>query len=367
VAKSLVVVLGAGASFDCASDAVAKNVDLQAPLVTQLFDKRFQEVLHAYPLAEQVAPDIRVAVESGQVALEKYLLEELRESSHDHLRRRYQAVPLYLQHLFYEISRGYTKHPDNYDRLITEALRLDRVTFVTLNYDILLDERLAIDQAIDSLRDYVDPRRRWSLVKLHGSINWGRRVYRATLEDDGILALGFQRAPRTFAGDFAVLGEDIQTDPEIELRSGDLEEMRAEWRVDDTASASFVGVGRRRLGDLYFPALAAPLGEADEIVCPRDHVSHVATQLATMPALNLLVIGYSGIDQEVLGLIKSAGKPVRSLKVVNGTFDASYATLNVLSSALSFVPAVEMAFNGGFNDFAQTDAMSSFLRGLPDT
>ena len=52
---------------------------------------------------------------------------------HEHLRRRYQAVPLYLQHLFYEVSRAYTKHPDNYDRLITEALRLDRVTFVTLN------------------------------------------------------------------------------------------------------------------------------------------------------------------------------------------------------------------------------------------
>jgi len=26
-----------------------------------------------------------------------------------------------------------------------------------------------------------------------------------------------------------------------------------------------------------------------------------------------------------------------------------------------------IAINGGFNDFAQTDAMSSFLRGLPDT
>ena len=122
-----------------------------------------------------------------------------------------------------------------------------------------------------------------------------------------------------------------------------------------------------RVGELYFPALAAPLGEADEIVCPRDHVSHLATQLASMNALRLLVIGYSGIDREVLGLLRSAGKPVGSLMVVNGSFDASYETLKILSRELSFVLTADMAFNGGFNDFAQTDAMSSFLRGLPDT
>jgi hypothetical protein len=53
--------------------------------------------------------------------------------------------------------------------------------------------------------------------------------------------------------------------------------------------------------------------------------------------------------------------------VVNGCFDASYETLKILSRELSFVLAPDMAFNRGFNDFAQTDAMSSFLRGLPDT
>jgi hypothetical protein len=366
MAKSLFVVLGAGASFDCASDAVAKDLDLRPPLVTQLFDKGFQDVLHAYPLAEQVAPDIRVAVESGQVALEKYLLEELRDSPHEHLRRRYQAVPLYLQHLFYEVSGEYTKHPDNYDRLITEALRLDRVTFVTLNYDTLLDGRLAIDGSIESLSDYIHPQRRWSLIKLHGSINWGRHVNGATVERPSILVSGAQRARRTFARDFAALGEEVDLDPDIELRSGDLEEMRADWRRAPATRPFGVGVGGE-VGELYFPALAAPLGEADEIVCRDDHVTHLKQQLASVQGVNLLVIGYSGIDREVLELLRSAGKPVRSLRVVNGEFDASYATLNVLARELSFVPAVEMAFNGGFNDFAQTDAMSTFLRALPDT
>lgn len=215
---------------------------------------------------------------------------------------------------------------------------------------------------MESLGDYIDSQRRWSLIKLHGSVNWGKRVYGATLEEPSFLMSGgIRRAPRTFAGDFAALGESIDLSPGIELRSGDLEEMRADWRT------SGVGVRATEIGDLYFLALAAPLGEADEIVCRDDHTNYLKQQLASERALNLLVIGYSGIDQEVLGLLRSAGKPVRSLRVVNGNFDASYATLNVFSRELSFVHAVEMVFNGGFNDFAQTDAMSTFLRALPDT
>lgn len=172
----LLVVLGAGASYDCASDQVIRTPGLKPPLAVELFHTRFSAILNRYPFAQQLAPDIRVAINSGAVALETYLRDELRDSTHDHLRRRYPAIPLYLQHLLWEVSNQYTDHPDNYDRLLTEALRLDRITIVTLNYDTLLDSRLAIDRPLTHLRDYVNWDNRWSLVKLHGSANWGQRV-----------------------------------------------------------------------------------------------------------------------------------------------------------------------------------------------
>jgi hypothetical protein len=39
--------------------------------------------------------------------------------------------------------RGFTRQPDHYDVLLNLTLPLDRVVYLTLNYDTLLDQRLA--------------------------------------------------------------------------------------------------------------------------------------------------------------------------------------------------------------------------------
>src|SRR5437660_170475 len=148
----LLVILGAGASYDCAGPTIVdRHDDYRPPLVTQLFEPRrsFTQILHHYPLVESAAADIRRALAGGSVAVEAFLRERLRESEHEHDRLKYYAIPLYLQHLLFEVGswsylsrRGYTAHPDSYDRLINAALRVDEVTFVTLNYDDLFDRRL---------------------------------------------------------------------------------------------------------------------------------------------------------------------------------------------------------------------------------
>lgn len=71
---------------------------------------------------------------------------------------------------------GYAEQPDCYDRLINAALKVDAVTFVSLNYDDIFDQRLVTPDPLDSLERYLGPGKNWALVKLHGSINWGRRV-----------------------------------------------------------------------------------------------------------------------------------------------------------------------------------------------
>lgn len=53
-------------------------------------------------------------------------------------------------------------------------------------------------------------------------------------------------------------------------------------------------------GDCYYPALALPLGKDDTIVCPPQHVDYLRTKLSESTELDLLVIGYSALDQRAL-------------------------------------------------------------------
>jgi hypothetical protein len=52
-------------------------------------------------------------------------------------------------------------------------LRLPYVCFVTLNYDVMLDRRLqGHHPLLSTFDDYISKDKNWSLVKLHGSVNW---------------------------------------------------------------------------------------------------------------------------------------------------------------------------------------------------
>ena len=185
--------------------------------------------------------------------LEVGLRERLRDSDDPYAQKRFFQVPLYLQELLFRVGQtdgsGYTTHPDNYDALVNACLALERVSFITLNYDTLLDQRLFIYSKLDSLVSYTNEKERWVLFKLHGSVNWGRQMNTAALVDaqagtpvDFINRLFDERREGGVAGT-------------ITFRSkGTVEEMRYEGR------------------SLFYPALSVPLGSADELICPKEHV-----------------------------------------------------------------------------------------------
>jgi hypothetical protein len=346
---SLVVIIGAGASFDCSGPGVElRNLDWRPPLVTELFDTRarFARVLHEYRLAEMAAADIRPAIRSGAVAIERFLRERLRESDDPYARRRFRQVPLYLQELLFNAGRtngrGFTQHPDNYDALINAALALEDVVFISLNYDTLLDRRLfAYPPGLHSLDAYISPDPNWCLIKLHGSVNWGRPLTRQTdahiQPNTEILNSYFDQAA------------DDEIGRDIVLRNHDvLDDIRYEDRR------------------LYYPALSVPLGSTDELVCPPHHVAHLERKLRELPALNLLVIGYSGLDQEVLRLLRDAGRPPTVLRVVNGDSErgalAAMAINQQFGSRGSYLE--HQVFDGGFSEFVADGHLSRFISEL---
>jgi hypothetical protein len=59
----------------------------------------------------------------------------------------------------------------------------------------------------------------------------------------------------------------------------------------------------------YYPAVSVPIGPDRELAnCPREHVGALQRRLKKMGGeLNVLVIGYSGLDDEVMELLAAGG------------------------------------------------------------
>ena len=84
MAGKLIVILGAGASYDCSSGLVETRPEWRPPLVTDLFDSRahtFAPILNEYPLAEAAAAEMRWALRDDAVALEEFRRTKLRDST----------------------------------------------------------------------------------------------------------------------------------------------------------------------------------------------------------------------------------------------------------------------------------------------
>jgi hypothetical protein len=363
MADHLFVLLGAGASYDCTSGGTPDvNAEYRPPLVTQLFEQRpaFTRILQEYPLARAAAPDVRLELAAGTTAIEAFLRNRLRFSNSAFDRMKYWAIPLYLQHLFFQIAQpgyggehgvGYTVHADNYDRLVSATLHLPEVVFITLNYDTLLERSLFTGPwFLNSMESYIETGRNWSLVKLHGSVNWGRRMLNPPnllpRDRDPYLAQTIGSV-----GEHLQLSEDITLRPQLSLR---------DIRVDPD--------GRT----IFYPALSAPLGSEDEVVCPPSHVQFLRERLTAYDGINLLVVGYSGLDQEVRTLLRESGNTIRSLFAVNGDAEAGHMANRLIRDAIAVREEIDrqgvqrvQAYIGGFEQFAQSANLPQYIESLP--
>jgi hypothetical protein len=286
--KRLTVILGAGASYDCISTGLPRiDEEYRPPLTSGIFEGRtpFQTILEKYPKARTLASIIGVRVKSGE-ALEA-VLSDLRHSEEQYIIQQFRQIPLYLQELLGEISIKYTSEPENYTHLVNRLLgsEFERVAFVTLNYDLFLEKSLGtitsnsgIQWMPERMSFYVEPDRKWMLIKLHGSVNWGRVIKRESsphwthermLDRVNALALSLEGS----------LAQEITV-----LRSHE-----QHW-------LEHVGM------NLCYPAISVPVEDKYEFVCPPDQVDALRSFLCS--CRNFLMIGISGRDKDLIDLLK---------------------------------------------------------------
>jgi hypothetical protein len=337
----LFVIIGAGASFDCVpvGMSVPSDDDYHPPLTPDLFRTRragYASILAQYPLAKAAAAEL--ATVDSAVSLETQLRERYRDSEYEHDRRIFRGVLPYLQDLLYTISHKFTDFPQNYEVLVTKLLRLKEVVFVSLNYDLFLDNTLlAVNPDKSAMSWYIRDEHKWSLIKLHGSVDWGRE-----LQSGRVARLK----------DFTAPEDDARLAREISLRrGGTLDEIRG---IASHLSPSMPS-------QAYFPALAVPVGQADELVCPPEHVDFLKQRLAETQAKHVLVIGYSGLDQEVVSLIRESGGGVKTLTVVDRNGQANYDVVGRLAAQGIRARDTEQS-SGGFNEWIHNGELDMFVK-----
>jgi hypothetical protein len=334
--STLFVVLGAGASFDAATTPPG----VPPPLVSQLFAPSFNDILDQYPMAKNAAPDIRDAIKDREgvaaVSLEDHLRLNYVHSEDELDRRRYFSIVLYLQHVLWWVSvpdqNGQGRFdPDNMLRLINRVLASwDHVCFITLNYDLVLDRCLADLDPLDTMSKFI-AYPRWSLIKLHGSVTWKFKIE----DPDGV---------------------------QMNNPPADLDRRLARDRILHTWSLGHADL-RYAQDDLGrhngFPALAAPLGPEDELVCPPEHEEFVRQRLASADGIDLLVVGYSAYDQSVLKLIRESGNRLRTLFVVGADADMAGSVVQRIAEGVGHMPlAAAVGVHGGFGDWAKSGLAS---------
>jgi len=304
----LAVILGAGASYDCASIGVTSiDHNYRPPLTSGIFEGRrpFQTILEKYPKARTLASTIAVRVTRGEPL--EAVLRGLRNSKEEHIIRQFWQIPLYLQELFGEISFNYTSEAENYSYLANRLLgsEFEKVAFVTLNYDLLLEKSVGtitsnsgIQWKPKELSFYVELNRKWMLIKLHGSVNWGRVLvtrrrmggwtHEGMLDHFDALALSLERS---LVRDITVLSSH----QDRSIQTGGTH-------------------------NLCYPAISVPVEGKYEFVCPKEHVDAAKDFLSSCH--NFLIIGASGKDKDLLELLRDNIKKTDVVGFVEASQDA---------------------------------------------
>jgi hypothetical protein len=336
--SALVVLLGAGSSYDCADEKGATvDPEYRPPLVNDLFERRptFDAILSHYPGARARADEFQSEIARGQ-SLEALLRREA-DLPQVALRRIAWQIPLYLQELLGEVSNHYIQAGSSkFETMVHAIVRSDfeRVVILTVNYDLFVERAVeaVIGHRFEQASDYAwtAGTQRWGLIKLHGSANWGRAL---------------QVQPPS--GGQSWLGV-LERLVDLSLREP-IQVLKGHHDRD------------RFIGDLFhYPAISLPVTGKTQFVCPKEHLAYA---LEAIPeATHLLVVGFSAKDDHVLKLLVPPMRSVFHIQIVCGTRDWGNETSSRLISANPHLNRRGSVYSDGFARFVAKGDLARFLQ-----
>ena len=294
------VIIGAGASADAWNpSADILNAHLKPPLAMQLFQvvsdrpgtlrsRAYSDILNRYKGARFLAGDL-IRKSRDSEALET-ALQNIADHEDQQMRERFREVPGYIRDLIWACTRpggtnGYVTTPGTHNQLVSRLVAdyQHEVLFLVLNYDTYVEQALSgYDPSMTyrHIGDYIAHRH--LVVKLHGSVNWFKRL--------------------SGSGDWF---EQIHTNNVLSKAN------EADFEITD----GIVDISIYDSAPYRYPILTVPLaGKGDDAwVCPASHVE--AAKDFLRDCRKFLIIGTSGLDADLFAVLNQALPSGESFRV----------------------------------------------------
>jgi hypothetical protein len=292
----LLVIFGAGASFDCGPlDHPARPF---LPLTADLISREHRTIARRYRGCMPVIDYLEHATRDGSLNLEQALDRFAEDDPLRHM--QLVAFRFYLCEMLTQIegivySNAYSQ--TFYMSLLNSLARWrhsgqERVALLTFNYDTLIER--AAEEVVTGWKldgpGYVE-RDDWTLVKLHGSLGWARVArYERSLPSLG----GNAERALTVADQ---IGDS--TLPFIH---------RSALQGDDYTDAPTDNFGAELpfpTRPVLIPALSIPLEAKTQFECPTEHVSALRTAIPHVD--RVLICGWRATDRHAVELLSDGG------------------------------------------------------------
>jgi len=226
----------------------------------------------------------------------------------------------------------------NYKTLLHEIedeRKDEKVCLVTFNYDYLLEDALStLKIRLAAIRDYVSGD--YLLVKLHGSINWARKL--ADFQAD------MGKNQEQIVSDVIDLGHKLFFNTEPQMISEITATVPTLKRVPDQPYFS-VPLIERRDNPPLFPVLSIPVEHKSRFECPSEHVRVLEE---TLPQVTrVLVIGWKAGDELFLDLLtKKMSKVERIMVVSSGQSSATEIATKIRNAGVKASQYLSAKANG---------------------
>lgn len=320
------------------------------PLANELFDDRplFNRAMETFPQFKAIVGRLRAAALVQDQTPVEAVLSEIETQSNTYGRARVEllAIRCYLQRVIAEsgahwLEAGRTAGITNQLALLQEIERTHKdgepVCLVTFNYDIFLEHALhQLGYAMGSLEDYTRGVGLFKLFKLHGSVDWGRR-------------LPF-------------------LPPDVDLKNGtSVLSYLIDHAFEPRDTNDFLKCHPSEMGALnglpLFPAIAIPIENKSTFECPVNMLQDLESVIRHVT--RVLIIGWQAREEHFLGMLRSRRMDsLRHVMVVDHDEGSAVTILNhfLEESGKKYQASVRRSVaKEGFSHLIRTNGAKAFL------